>query len=491
MQHTSFNFDNSYFRELEGLYAPMDGAKAPAPKIMRLNHRLAAELGLDPAELDSEQGANYLSGSVSPPGAQPLAMVYAGHQFGGYSPQLGDGRAILVGEMIDPNNKRHDLHLKGSGRTPFSRNGDGKAAVQPVLREYLLGEAMHALGVPSTRALAAVSTGEDILREGYKPGAVLARVASSHLRVGTFQYAAARGDTDKLRELADYAIARHYPDLLLSEDRYLGLLRSVRDAQAELVAHWVCLGFVHGVMNTDNVTISGETIDYGPCAFIDTYDPATVFSSIDRDGRYAYGNQPNITQWNLARFAETLLPLIDADNPEHAVQLATDELTVYPEIYQRAWLKHMRKKLGLSQELDTDLDLCNDLLASMVGQEVDYTRLFRSLSDVVRADDKAAVALFSDATDFKNWLQSYQQRIQQEADTPDQIAAAMNNVNPVYIPRNHLVEEALNAALSDNLLAFDTLLDVLLHPFEERTGLERYKLAAPDDFGPYTTFCGT
>ncbi len=374
-----FAFDNSYARDLEGFYVPWQGDAVPAPRLLRLNRALAEELGLDAAALDTPAGAEILVGKARPQGANPLAMAYAGHQFGGFSPQLGDGRALLIGEVLDPQGRRRDIHLKGSGRTPFSRGGDGKAVLGPVLREYLIGEAMHALGVPTTRALAALTTGEQIVREGPKPGAVLARVAASHLRVGTFQFFAARGETDRLRRLADYAIARHYPELADIPNPYLALLERVRDAQAALVARWVSVGFVHGVMNTDNMTISGETIDYGPCAFIDGYDPMAVFSSIDRQGRYAYGNQPTIAQWNLARFAEALLDLVEARDSADAVRQATEAINAFPEIYLHEWQARMRGKLGLQTEQPGDADLVRDLHAAMEGRDVDFTNFFRTL----------------------------------------------------------------------------------------------------------------
>lgn len=491
MSEPSFNFDNSYYRELQGLYAPMHGASFPHPDMLRFNGPLARELGLDPDALNSEQGAAILAGSVIHEGSQPLAMVYAGHQFGGYSAQLGDGRALLVGELIDTHGHRRDLHLKGSGRTPFSRNGDGKAALQPVLREYLLGEAMHALHIPTTRALAAVLTGENVQREGYPQGAVLARIASSHLRVGTFQYVAATGDLDKLRQLADYTIARHYPELLDSEDRYMGLLRCVAKAQAALVAKWVLVGFVHGVMNTDNVTLSGETIDYGPCAFIDEYDPKAVFSSIDSQARYAYGNQPNIAQWNLTRFAETLLRLINPEDPESAVPLATEEINAFAELYQNEWLNGMRSKLGLMKELPEDIDLCNALLAAMEGQQVDYCQFFRALSDAVRGEDSGVKSHFSDAEALEPWLLRYSNRGEQEDIAADIRAAAMDRVNPLYIPRNHNVEAVLQAAGKGDMQPFDRLLDALEKPFERHADHDNLVGPAPENFGPYTTYCGT
>lgn len=485
-----FEFDNSYARELEGFYVPWEGAAVPSPTIVKVNHRLADELKLDPTALNSAEGAAILTGAVAPEGATPLAQAYAGHQFGGFSPQLGDGRALLLGEVISKQGKRRDIQLKGSGRTPFSRGGDGKAVLGPVLREYLIGEAMYALGVPTTRALAAATTGETIRREGPLPGAVLTRVASSHLRVGTFQFFAARGDQEKVQQLADYAIARHYPELAEAKNPYLELLRTVRDRQALLIAKWMGVGFVHGVMNTDNMAISGETIDYGPCAFIDTYDPRAVFSSIDTGGRYAYGNQPGIAQWNLARFAETLLPLID-DNVDDAVPMATEEVNAFAGQYVNCWLDEMRTKLGLVTQAEEDLDLVESLFAAMADQQVDFTKLFRRLTKATVGDATSALALFADNTQFATWLERWQQRLREEATDPAARVAAMNRVNPVYIPRNHKVEEALEAAVAGDLSKFEKLLEVLADPFTERNEFGEYAEPAPDSFGPYVTYCGT
>lgn len=492
MSTAGFQFDNSYARELEGFYVPWKGAEVPAPRIIRFNQPLAAELGLDAQALDCDAGAAVLAGHRAPEGAEPLAMAYAGHQFGGFSPQLGDGRALLLGEVIDVHGKRRDIHLKGSGRTPFSRGGDGKAVLGPVLREYIIGEAMYALGVPTTRALAAVVTGEDVMRQdGPEPGAVLARVASSHLRVGTFQFFAARGETERLRQLADYAIARHYPELSGQADRYLGLLKAVRDRQATLIAKWMLLGFVHGVMNTDNMTISGETIDYGPCAFIDTYDPATVFSSIDQHGRYAYGNQPKIAQWNLARLAETLLDLIDPDDSDHAVRQAGEVVNGFPLAYERAWLSGMRAKLGLASEESGDMELASGLLAVLETQNADYTRTFRSLSQAASGEVTATRALLANPAGFDVWLPLWQARLTRDGMPAAERVAAMNRVNPVYVPRNHMVEAALASATKGDFAPFERLLDVLADPYTERAGLEVFALGAPSDFGPYTTYCGT
>jgi protein adenylyltransferase len=472
-----FRFDDSYAREVPGLSVPWTAAPAPAPELLVLNEELAVELGADPAALREPPGALLLVGQA-PAGVVAVAQAYAGHQFGVYVPRLGDGRALLLGEVTDIHGRRRDLHLKGSGRTPFARGGDGKAAVGPMLREYLIGEAMRGLGIPTTRALAVVATGEQVLREGPLPGAVLTRVAASHLRVGTFQYAAASGDTGRLRALADYAIARHYPEVTGAPDRYLGLLRRVAGAQASLVARWMLAGFVHGVMNTDNTTISGETIDYGPCAFMDAYDPATVFSSIDHRGRYAYGNQPAIMQWNLARLAETLLPLIDEDS-EAAVEAATEVLNGFAGAYERHWDEGMAAKLGLATP---DRELVNDLLELMHAQEVDFTRFFRALSA------GTARAMFTEPEPFDAWA------ARRAAGLPAHrasVAAAMDRVNPVYIPRNHRVEEALGQAALGEMGPFHRLLEVVSRPFDKRPGLEDYARPAPAGGGPYVTYCGT
>lgn len=488
---TGLNFDNSYAEQLEGFYAPFIGDKAPAPKLISLNRSLAETLGFDLNGLKEEDLASIFSGGALLKDASPLAQVYAGHQFGGFSPQLGDGRALLLAEVLDDNNERYDIHLKGSGRTPFSRGGDGKAVLGPVLREYILGEAMHGLNVPTTRALAAVSTGEQIFRDEMLPGAVLARVASSHLRVGTFQFFAAREENDKVKQLADYTIERHFPELMGSKDQYLGMLRAVCNRQASLLAQWMHVGFVHGVMNTDNMTISGETIDYGPCAFIDGYDPAAVFSSIDRQGRYAYGRQSAMAQWNLARFAETLLPFIDPDNDE-AIRLATAEIVAFDEQYQMLWLEGMRTKLGLSSSEDADLDLVNELHFAMEGQNVDFTMLFRGLSNAAQGDVNTVRRLFDDPEKFDKWTVVWSERSVRDPMALAERVTLMNSVNPIYIPRNHKVEEALKVAEKDsNFEPFEKLMTVLAKPFEQREGLEEYAVPAPSDFGAYKTFCGT
>ena len=459
-------------------------AEAPEPRLLALNEPLAAQLGLDATWLASPAGLRLLVGAEVPEGVTPVAQAYSGHQFGGYTPRLGDGRALLLGELTDSDGRRRDLHLKGSGRTPFARGGDGLAAVGPMLREYVVSESMHALGIPTTRALAVVGTGAQVWRETALPGAVLARVASSHLRVGSFQYAAASGDLDLVRRLADHAIARHYPAAADAEQPYLALFDAVVAAQAALVARWMLVGFIHGVMNTDNMTISGETIDYGPCAFMEAYDPATVYSSIDHAGRYAYANQPIVAQWNLARFAETLLPLI-SDDQQRAVELAVESLGTFTASYGAARASGMRPKLGVTADVDdaTVTSLTDDLLAHLAQSRVDYTSFFRHLAAAARGDAEPARGLFVDLAGFDAWLTRWR------ALDPD--ADAMDRVNPVYIPRNHLVEEALAAATSGDVDPLNRLLEAIASPFDERPGLERYAAPAPDDFGPYQTFCGT
>jgi uncharacterized protein YdiU (UPF0061 family) len=485
-----FEFDNSFVRDLRGLYEPWRAAPAPAPRLLVLNEELAAELGVDADALRAPDGVAVLVGNTTSDGASPVAQAYAGHQFGGFSPRLGDGRALLLGEVVDVLGRRRDLHLKGSGPTPFARGGDGKAAVGPMLREYLIGEAMHSLGIRTTRALAVVATGEQVARDAVLPGAVLTRVAASHLRVGTFEYAAAHGDPTLVRRLADHAIVRHYPHAVEAGNPYLAFFEGVVDAQASLVARWMLVGFVHGVMNTDNMTISGETIDFGPCAFIDTFDPATVFSSIDHRGRYAYGNQPQIAQWNLARLAETLLPLFDVDTGA-AIAAATDVVQSFSARYDRYWRDGMRAKMGLGDAQRGDGELIDDLLALLHAQKVDFTSFFRALSSSVLGEPVPARSLFVERSAFDAWAVRWRELLSCQARGPHSIAAAMDHVNPVYTPRNHQVEMALAAATDDDLAPFRRLLGVLAEPFNERLGLEHYAAPAPPSFGPYRTFCGT
>ena len=498
-------FDNTYARELPGAYVEWQPARAPAPRLLHLNPALAAELGLDLAGLDEAALAELFAGNALPPGAQPIAQAYAGHQFGGFSPSLGDGRALLWGEVIDRAGRRRDLAFKGSGRTPFSRGGDGKAAVGPMLREVLIGEAMHALGIPTTRALAVVATGEPVLRESVLPGALLTRVAASHLRVGSFEYFAARRDHERLRRLADYAIARHDPQLDGHPQRYLGLLRAVAQRQARLVAQWMGVGFIHGVMNTDNMTLSGETIDYGPCAFLEAYDPAAVFSSIDRDGRYAFGNQPAIAHWNLTRLAEALLPLVHKD-PDAAVPLAVEVLEAFPDDYERAALAGLRRKLGLQASAGAgisdadDTQLAADWLALLRAERADYTLAWRHLAHAAQGDDTALRGLVKEEAALQAWMARWRSRCAaedgsragQDTAAPER-AAAMRAVNPRVIPRNHQVEAALAAASHDGDLApFNALVSALVQPFSDDPALAPYAEPAPADVTAcYKTFCGT
>ena len=485
-----FNFDNSFARSLEGFFKPCKAEPATAPTLLQFNHALAKELGLDPVALDSEAGLAIFSGNATPEGSEPLAQAYAGHQFGGFSPQLGDGRALLLGEVIDTQQRRRDIQLKGSGRTPFSRGGDGLAAIGPVLREYLIGEAMHALGVPTTRALAAVATGKHVYREIALPGAILTRIAASHIRVGTFQYAGARGDILKVRELADYAIQRHYPDTSDAENPYLAFFAAVADAQAALVARWMNIGFIHGVMNTDNMTISGETIDYGPCAFMDKYAASTVFSSIDQYGRYAYANQPEILTWNLARLAETLIPHVDTKK-ERAIELFTETIECIQPLYESYWLSGMRSKIGLTTEDILDEELINDLLKIMEAGQADFTLVFRRLSKTLQGDSDAVRNLFKEPDAFNAWVVRWQKRLEQEDIVAETTAQAMDRVNPIYIPRNHKVEESLAAAVNQDMTPFTKLLEVVIQPFDEVAGNEAYTEPAPTTNRRYQTFCGT
>ncbi len=473
-------FANTYARLPERFYARLAPTPVAAPRLVRLNTALAAQLGLDPDDLT----ADVLSGNLVPEGAEPMALAYAGHQFGNFVPQLGDGRANLLGEVAG-----RDIQLKGAGRTPFSRGGDGRAALGPVLREYLISEAMHALGVPTTRALAAVTTGEPVARETMLPGAIVTRVASSHIRVGTFQYFAARQDTDGVRALADYAIARHYPDV----SGYKAFLEAVIARQAELIARWLLIGFIHGVMNTDNCSIAGETIDYGPCAFMDAYDPATVFSSIDRQGRYAYGNQPRIAVWNLARLAETLLPLL-ADDDDQAVAIAQETLSGFGRTFEAAYFGGLRRKIGLSVERDGDNALAQDLLTAMAKNQADFTLTFRGLCNAaVKPERDAAVRdLFVDPSAYDAWAARWRQRLAFAFETPEARRDAMRAVNPAYIPRNHNVEAALNAAIeNDDFGPFEALLTVLSRPFDDQPGFARYAAPPAPSERVHQTFCGT
>jgi len=490
--HADPRFDNSYARLPERFYVRQPPIAVAAPRLIRLNRALAESLGIDPDGRDAGAWAEIFAGNTPLPGSEPLAMAYAGHQFGNFVPQLGDGRALLLGEIVDRDGIRRDVQLKGSGRTPFSRGGDGRAALGPVLREYVVSEAMHALGIPTTRALAAVSTGEAVYRETALPGAVLTRVASSHIRVGTFQYFAARGDTEAVRALADHVIERHYPDVSGSADLYLALLRRFGDRQASLVARWLGVGFIHGVMNTDNCSIAGETIDFGPCAFLDEYDPETVFSSIDQMGRYAYQRQPQIAQWNLARFAETLLPLLAADE-EAAVKLATEAVSEFGHIFEAAWIEVMTAKLGIKKPCAVDAKLVRDLLGLMQQAGADFTLTFRRLAGLIDADGPAdgADALLPPSEARDDWLARWRSRLALEAH-PDEIASSLLAANPACIPRNHRVEQMIEAAVSrDDFTPFERLLDVLATPFQERPEHAAYTLPPEPHERVTQTFCGT
>ncbi len=487
----AFDFEHSYAEQLPGFYASVSPESVRKPELLQFNQSLASDLGLDLERLTVDVASRIFSGNELPNDALPIAQAYAGHQFGGFSPQLGDGRALLLGEVIDRHGGRRDIALKGSGRTPFSRGGDGKAAIGPVLREYLIGEAMHALGIPTTRALAAVATGEPVVRERPLPGAVLTRVAASHVRVGTFQYFAARRQFDDVQKLADYVIDRHYPELSEDSPCYLKLLQAVVDRQAALVARWMLVGFIHGVMNTDNMTISGETIDYGPCAFMDAYNPQTVFSSIDREGRYAYLNQPTIAVWNLSRFAETILPLINKEDNERAIDGATGVLETFMPTFEQHWYRGARTKLGLANSdgvNDNERALVDDWLGLLGQNQVDYTLAWRHLADAAEGNAKELRSLFSAQTEIDAWLERWQ-GMQDGAPSATAISAA----NPLYIPRNHLVEEALTAASEKgDLSLFEELLDVLQNPFDTNPLRARYALPAPAEFTAcYRTFCGT
>lgn len=457
--------------------------EVPDPRLLILNEPLAAELGLEPEFLRSAQGVRLLIGNALPDGATPVAQAYSGHQFGWFSPRLGDGRALLLGEISGVDGRLRDIHLKGSGRTPFARGGDGFAAVGPMLREYIVSEAMHALGIPTTRSLAVVATNRPVQRETVLPGAVLTRVAGSHLRVGSFQYARVAGDEGLLRRLAGHAIARHYPDVAEADNPYLALFDAVISAQASLVAQWMLVGFIHGVMNTDNMAISGETIDYGPCAFMDAFDPATVYSSIDETGRYAYANQPLVAEWNLTRLAEALLPLFD-DDEERAVERAQESLGAFRQQYSAAWFSGMKAKLGLDSVADDVASpLTDEVLGVLREGRVDYTSFFRRLGGAARGKDRPARSMFPESEAFDAWAERWR------AQNPD--ADGMDRVNPAYVPRNHLVEEALAAATEGDLDPLARLLEAVTDPYNERPAVERYAEGAPESFGPYRTFCGT
>jgi uncharacterized protein YdiU (UPF0061 family) len=491
-----FDFEDTYARLPDRFYARLNPIPVAAPRLIKVNEELARNLRLDPNVLASAEGVEILAGNRVAEGAEPLAIAYAGHQFGHFVPQLGDGRANLLGEMMGRDGLRYDIQLKGSGPTPFSRRGDGRAALGPVLREYIVSEAMAALGVPTTRALAAVTTGQRVLRETAMPGAILTRVAASHLRVGTFQYFAAQGDTEGTRTLADYAISRHYPEAAQAKQPYRALLDGVIARQARLVAQWMLLGFIHGVMNTDNTAVSGETIDYGPCAFMEAYDPAKVFSSIDLHGRYAYENQPRIALWNLTRLAETLLPLLEQEvgDQEAALASAKEALAAFQPQFEAARMAGLRRKLGLLTDREGDARLAQDLLERMAASRADFTLTFRRLCDSVAGpqSDRGVGALFADRGAYDSWAAEWRLRLARESVSWQTHAEMMRMANPAFIPRNHLVEAALDAAVErQDFQPFEELLDVVSRPYEDRPGLERYATPARPEQCVSQTFCGT
>jgi uncharacterized protein YdiU (UPF0061 family) len=487
-----FRFDNSYARLPDRFYARLAPATVPEPRLIAINRLLAEQLGIDPGWLASPEGIEVLSGNRVPEGAEPLAMAYAGHQFGHWVPQLGDGRAILLGEVRARDGCLYDIQLKGSGRTPFSRNGDGRAALGPVLREYIVSEAMHALGVPTTRTLGAVTTGERILREeGMLPGAVLTRVSKSHVRVGTFEFFGLRGDTAGVRTLADYVIARLYPAATKAANPYLALLETVVARTATLIAQWQGVGFIHGVMNTDNTSIAGETIDYGPCAFMDAYHPATVFSSIDAGGRYAFGNQPRIAQWNLLRFAEVLLPLLD-ENQSAAIAKAQGAIDAYPTLFETAYLAKFGAKIGLADVREDDAKLVGELLNCMAEGGADFTLAFRRLCDSADGRDEGFRALFADSAAIDVWLVAWRKRLAVETVSAQERAARMRHVNPAFIPRNHRVEAVIVAAQKrGDFGPFAELLQVLSKPYDDQPVFARYSEPPRADERVLQTFCGT
>ncbi|MBM86433.1 MAG: hypothetical protein CMM47_10485 [Rhodospirillaceae bacterium] len=491
-----FEFDNTYARMPGRFFSKLPPTPVAEARLLLLNENLARDLGLDPDVLSGEIGVSTFAGNYVPCGAEPLAMAYAGHQFGNWVPQLGDGRAILLGEVVGCDGFHWDIQLKGAGPTPFSRMGDGRAALGPVLREFLISEAMHALGIPTTRSLAVVTTGEPVFRERPLPGAVLTRVARSHVRVGTFQFFAARQDSEALRVLADHVIDRLVPEAREADNPYLALLEGVVERQSKLIASWLLVSFIHGVMNTDNMSVSGETIDYGPCAFMDWFDPATVYSSIDRGGRYSYGNQPAIGMWNLSRFAQTLLPLLDND-PKMALAMAQQVIEGYSDRYRDAFAKGLARKLGLAGGRDKDAQLGHNLLGLMADNRADFTRTFRGLSDLSGriefvTEDRSVRDLFDDPTAFDSWAEQWRAGLAKQGLNDEERQAAMRLVNPAYIPRNHLVERALDSAENQGDLApCLELLEVLRCPYEIRDGLDRYAKPPRDDEIVQATYCGT
>jgi uncharacterized protein YdiU (UPF0061 family) len=482
---------NTFLESIGEMCKKSFASPAPAPELLIFNNLLAEELNLNSLAKDQTKCIDIFSGRESLQSSKPIAQAYSGHQFGHFNPALGDGRALLLGEAVNINGELRDIQLKGSGPTPFSRRGDGKSALGPVLREYLISESMYVLGIPTTRALAAIKTGEIVQRDQELPGGVMTRVASSHIRVGSFEYAYKSKNQMLIKDLADYSINRHFPETADVENPYLAFFAAVCNEQASLVANWMSIGFIHGVMNTDNMSISGETIDYGPCAFMDAYDPSTVFSSIDKNGRYSYENQPKILTWNLTRLAETLIPLVHKDQNE-AIKLLTEVLQLIKPVYTNYWLSSMRSKIGLSREEQDDINLISQLLNLMESKKVDFTLCFRYLSKALVGDIKSIKNLFKNDIAFDNWMALWKERISQESISDEKIATTMNAVNPLYIPRNHKVEEALEAAVFDsNMKPFLKLHDILKNPYEEIKEFHEYEKPAKNSLVKYKTFCGT
>ena len=473
------------------MYKESNPVPALSPKMLLFNESLAKEMNLHYLIENSSECLDILSGNKIIKNSRPIALAYSGHQFGHFNPNLGDGRALLLGEALDQQGNLKDIQLKGSGRTPFSRRGDGKSALGPVLREYLISESMHILGIPTTRSLAAINTGEKVHRDEETYGGIMTRVASSHIRIGSFEYAYKNKDISVVKDLADYSISRHYPDTASLDNPYLAFFAAVCNEQASLVASWMTVGFIHGVMNTDNMAISGETIDYGPCAFMDAYNPATVFSSIDVNSRYAYGNQPAILTWNLTRLAETLIPLVNKDKDE-SIKLLTEVLQLIKPVYTNYWLSLMRSKIGLSKEEQNDIELITNLLEIMEEEKADFTNSFRLLSKALIGDTQSIRKLFNNSRRFDGWMMIWQERISQEGVAEEKIATSMNKINPIYIPRNHKVEEVLKAAVNENdMKPFSSLYSILQDPYKEIIGLESFSEPAPESNIPYKTFCGT
>ena len=473
------------------MYKESNPVPALSPKMLLFNESLAKEMNLHYLIENSSECLDILSGNKIIKNSRPIALAYSGHQFGHFNSNLGDGRALLLGETLDQQGNLKDIQLKGSGRTPFSRRGDGKSALGPVLREYLISESMHILGIPTTRSLAAINTGEKVHRDEETYGGIMTRVASSHIRIGSFEYAYKNKDISVVKDLADYSISRHYPDTASLDNPYLAFFAAVCNEQASLVASWMTVGFIHGVMNTDNMAISGETIDYGPCAFMDAYNPATVFSSIDVNSRYAYGNQPAILTWNLTRLAETLIPLVNKDKDE-SIKLLTEVLQLIKPVYTNYWLSLMRSKIGLSKEEQNDIELITNLLEIMEEEKADFTNSFRLLSKALIGDTQSIRKLFNNSRRFDGWMMIWQERISQEGVAEEKIATSMNKINPIYIPRNHKVEEVLKAAVNENdMKPFSSLYSILQNPYKEIIGLESFSEPAPESNIPYKTFCGT